>query len=347
LREPVMGYREVSVVEVREVLRRWVLGEGQRSIDRNTGVDRKTVHRYVEAAESVGVVANGDVSQLDDGVIGMVCLAVRPDRPRGHGAAWEALEPHAGLISGWVKDELTVVKIHDLLARRGVEVPHRTLHRFAVARCGYGKRASTVRVADGEPGGEVQVDFGKMGLVGDPVTGRNRVTHALIFTACYSRHCFVWLTHHQTTGAVIAGFEAAWAFFGGVFKVVIPDNMSSIVVEADACEPRFTDAFVEYSQSRGFVIDAARVRTPTDKACVSHCTSWVGCDEVLLRAVFGAGWSADGLAGHNSGDLVVMLAFLVESFAGEAAFVVPGLDGRSADAEAGGGFFDGDEAAVA
>jgi transposase len=270
-----MGYREVSVVEVREVLRRWVLGEGQRSIDRNTGVDRKTVRRYVVAAESAGVVANGDVSQLDDGVIGLVCLAVRPDRPRGHGAAWEALEPHVGLISGWVKDELTVVKIHDLLARRGVAVPHRTLHRFAVARCGYGKRVDTVRVADGEPGGEVQVDFGKMGLIPDPATGRNRVAHALIFTACYSRHCFVWLTYRQTTGAVIAGFEAAWVFFGGVFKVVIPDNMSPIVVEADAVEPRFTDAFVEYSQSRGFVIDAARVRTPTDKPRVERTVPYV------------------------------------------------------------------------
>ena len=48
------GIREVSVVEVREVLRRWVLGEGQRSIDRNTGVDRKTVRRYVEAAKVGG-----------------------------------------------------------------------------------------------------------------------------------------------------------------------------------------------------------------------------------------------------------------------------------------------------
>ncbi len=80
-----MGYREVSVVEIREVLRRWLGGEGLRSIDRNMGVDRKTVRRYVEAALAVGVDADGDVSQLTDGVIGLVCLAVRPDRPRGHG----------------------------------------------------------------------------------------------------------------------------------------------------------------------------------------------------------------------------------------------------------------------
>jgi transposase len=270
-----MGYREVSVVEIREVLRRWLRGEGLRAIDRNMGVDRKTVRRYVEAAKAVGVVAGGDESQLSDGVIGLVCLAVRPDRPSGHGAAWERLEPHTTLIKGWVDDDLTVVKIHVLLGRRGIVVPYRTLHRFAVAKAGYGRRQPTVRVADGEPGVECQVDFGKMGLIPDPATGKRRVVHALIFTAVYSRHGFVFLTHHQTIVATIEGFEAAWAFFGGVFKIVIPDNMSAIVVSADATEPRFTDAFLEYSQSRGFGIDAARVRTPTDKPRVERQVPYV------------------------------------------------------------------------
>jgi len=31
----------------------------------------------------------------------------------------------------------------------------------------------------------------------------------------------VWVTFAQTLGAVIAGCEAAWEFFGGVFKVLI------------------------------------------------------------------------------------------------------------------------------
>jgi len=272
-----------------------VRGEGLRAIDRNTGADRKTVRRYVEAAQAVAVVANGDESQLTDAVIGLVCLAVRPERPRGHGAAWEHLVPHTELIKGWVDDDLTAVKIHILLGRRGIVVQYRTLHRFAVANAGYGRRQPTVRVADGEPGVECQVDFGKMGLIPDPVAGRRRVTYALIFTAVYSRHNFVFLTHHQTIEATIAGFEAAWEFYGGVFKVVIPDNMSAIVVEADATEPRFTDAFVEYSQSRGFAIDAARVRKPRDKACVSYCTSWVGSDGNGRGALWLKGLSAPGV----------------------------------------------------
>jgi hypothetical protein len=41
-------------------------------------------------------------------------------------------------------------------------------------------------------------------------TMRRRRTWALIFTAVYSRHQFVWLTHSQTLEAVIAGCEAAW-----------------------------------------------------------------------------------------------------------------------------------------
>ena len=74
----------------------------------------------------------------------------------------------------------------------------------------------------------------------------------LIFTACFSRHQFVWPTFTQTTEDVIAGFEAAWLYFGGVFPVVIPDNMGSIVVEAENTAPRFNDVFFEYAQSRGF-----------------------------------------------------------------------------------------------
>jgi hypothetical protein len=61
--------------------------------------------------------------------------------------------------------------------------------QFAVERCGFGRWRSTVRAADGEPGVECQLDFGRLGLVADPVAGRRRVAHALIFTAVYSRIC--------------------------------------------------------------------------------------------------------------------------------------------------------------
>jgi transposase len=114
-----------------------------------------------------------------------------------------------------------------------------------------------------------------MGLVPEPGSGHKKLCWALIFTACFSRHCFVWLSFRQSTEAVIAGFEAAWGFFGGVFKVVIPDNMATVVDKADPIGPRLNQAFVEYAQSRGFVVDPARVRKPTDKPRVERVVPFV------------------------------------------------------------------------
>jgi hypothetical protein len=266
-------FREVSVIEVREMLRVWMLGAGYRRVGALAGVDRKTARRYVHAAVEAGLDRDGDTDQLTDELIGVVVAAVRPDRPQGHGSAWEALCASHDRIAGWVKEGLTVVKIGDLLAREGVVVPQRTLHRYCTERTEYRGRRDTVPVADGEPGMECQIDFARMGLIFDSQTGRRRVAHALIFTAVYSRHMFVWLTFSQTLEAVIAGCEAAWQFFGGVFKVLIPDNMKAIVTKADTTNPQFSVGWLEYTQARGFVTDPARVRSPQDKPRVAYCSS--------------------------------------------------------------------------
>ncbi|MDP9168520.1 MAG: IS21 family transposase, partial [Actinomycetota bacterium] len=159
---------------------------------------------------------------------------------------------------------------------QGVMGPQRTLHRYCAERTDYrGRRGGTVPVADGEPGVECQIDFARMGMLTDSVTGRSRVVHALIFTAVYSRHMFVWLTFAQTLEALIDGCEAAWRFFGGVFRVLIPDNMSAIVAHADSVNPRFTVGWLEYAQARGFLTDPARVAHPQDKPRVERMVQYV------------------------------------------------------------------------
>jgi transposase len=288
-----MAFREVAVTEIREVLRAWLSGAGLRRVAEQAGVDRKTARRYVQAAAGAGLARDGGPGQLTDELIGQVAQAVRPERPGGHGRAWDQLEGCQELIAGQVKAGLSVVKIGVLLERQGIVVPYRTLHRFCVERCGFGKTAATVRVADGEPGMECQVDFGYLGMLADPVTGRRRKVHALIFTACYSRHMFVWLSFSQTLATLVAGCDAAWVFFGGVFRVLVPDNASPIVADADAVNPRFTAGWLDYAQHCGFATDAARVRSPKDKPRVERAVQYV-------RGNFFAGEDFAGLAGAQA-----------------------------------------------
>jgi transposase len=289
-----VGFREVSVVEVREVLRAWVEGHGLRKVAERAGVDRKTARRYVAAAEAAGLCREAGVESVTDELVGVVVEAVRPARPNGHGASWELLVGHEEQIRAWVsggkgQEPLSVVKVEELLARQGVRVPYRTLHRFAVERCGFRVRSTTVRVVDGEPGVECQIDFAQLGLLEDPETGRRRRVHALIFTAVVSRHMFVWLTYSQTLGAVIAGCEAAWGFFGGCFKVLVPDNLKPVVTGADAVNPQLSKGWLDYAQHVGFGTDPARVRAPQDKPRVERAVQYV-------RGNFWAGESFADLA---------------------------------------------------
>ena len=52
-------------------------------------------------------------------------------------------------------------------------------------------------------GGSASWTSGYLGPLADPVSGRQGRVHALIFTACYSRHTFVWLSFTQTLAAVV------------------------------------------------------------------------------------------------------------------------------------------------
>jgi transposase len=285
-----VAFREVGVVEVREVLRAWLEGAGLRTVAQRSGVDRKTARRYVEAAVAAGLSREAGIEALSDELIGAVIAAVRPARPDGHGASWEALSAREEQIRGWVgKDGLSIVKVEELLARSGCVAPYRTLHRFAVERCGFRVKATTMRVAEGDPGVECQIDFAQLGFLLDAETGRRRRVHALIFTAVVSRHMFVWLTYSQTLGAVIAGCEAAWEFFGGVFKVLIPDNLKAVVTDPDAVNPRLSTGWLDYAQHAGFGTDPARVRRPQDKPRVERVVQYV-------RGNFWAGESFTDLA---------------------------------------------------
>ena len=92
-----------------------------------------------------------------------------------------------------------------------------------------------------------------------------------MFTACFSRYLFVYLTFSTTLEDVIAGCEDAWAFFGGVFRVVVPDNMSLVVAKAGTVILWLTREWLEYAQARGFVTDPPGSAIPGISPGSSRC----------------------------------------------------------------------------
>ena len=78
-------YREVTMVEVKEVLRLWRAGLPRKRLAARLGLDPKTVRRYLHAAVDAGVRAEG--TAVTDDEVREVLLALQPmgGRPRGDG----------------------------------------------------------------------------------------------------------------------------------------------------------------------------------------------------------------------------------------------------------------------
>jgi transposase len=269
-----MAYLELTMIDVKEVLRRWQAGQSARQIGRDTGTNRKTVSRYIGWAERLGVKRD---EELSDEVVQAVaqCVQDRPDPDRSQ--EWEEVARHRQQIEAWLAADrpLRLTKIHVLLQREGLEASYWTLRRYVMRELGWRKKRPTILLEDPPAGQEAQVDFGKMGYVIDAETGRRRRLWALIVTLSYSRLSFVWPTFRQTTEAICEGLDRAWQFFGAMPKTIIPDNPKAIVADPDALNARLCDSFTDYVQARGLFVDPARIRSPKDKPRVENQVPYV------------------------------------------------------------------------
>jgi transposase len=272
-----MAYREVTMYEIKEVLRRWLRGASKSEIARQCGVARGTVRRYIAAGEASGL-APGQ-SALSDDLVAVLATKLHPNTGRPRGPSWGRCESHRGFIVKRVKAGIRLSKIRKLLRRqRDAKVSYATLWRFVTKDLGLRLGESPVPVSDGEPGKELQVDTGWVGYLSPDLLGRRRRFRAWIFTPVVSRYRFVYPVFQETTETAIEACEAAWRFYGGVFEVLIPDNTKTIVQKADSLQPTFNTTFLEYSQARGFVIDPARAGRAKDKARVERSVSHVRDD---------------------------------------------------------------------
>lgn len=275
-----MAYREVAMWEILEVLRRVGRGENKSEVGRTTGHSRKTVRRYVRTAVELGWELGAE--EPSEELAAQVYARHRPASERIPGEAEGRLLGHKDQIKEWLKPGpkekrgLRLTKVHELLRRRNVQVPYSTLHRFAVKHCGFSdRRRITVRKADCEPGELAEIDFGRLGLIPNPETGRRRTVWALIVTLGHSRHQYVHCTFSQKIPHLIDGLEDAWTFFAGCVRRVVVDNLKAAVIKADRYDPIFQRTFEEYAGYRGFVIDAAPPYMPTGKPVVERAVPYV------------------------------------------------------------------------
>jgi transposase len=291
-----MAYREVRVVDYKEVVRRWLAGDGIRALARGTGLDRKTVRRIVRAAERLGLKP-GDAAPDDKLIAALIGELRGIHLEAAPGETERSLLPYRDRIRNWLEeDKLLLTRVHDLLARDGVLVPYASLHRFAHKQCNFARSSVTVRRVEGKPGEYAEVDFGRLGYLQELGSAKPRVVHGFVMVLGYSRLSCVVPVFRQDLASVIRCFEEVLRFFGGCPRRIVVDNMKSCLDLADPLVPRFNRTFLEYAAFRGFIPDPARPYHPKDKPAVEQHvrfvrerffkgTTFLDLDDVARRAL--------------------------------------------------------------
>ena len=114
-----MAYREVTMVEIKEVLLLWMGGAKKKRIAAQLTVDVKTVRRYIQAARDAGLQPG---SALTDEQFGTVLQILSPAIERSHGEGWQKCESERAEI-GCLLERPTAfsdpISIHGSAARIG------------------------------------------------------------------------------------------------------------------------------------------------------------------------------------------------------------------------------------
>lgn len=256
-----MTNRRLEAVDIRLLLLRLRAQGSDRRVSREVGVARMTVRHYREWAREQGLLEGvlpplGELQQLLDAGL------PRLQAPRHD----STVEPFRELVVALRREQVEMRAIWQRIRERGYKGSYSSVYRFVKALEPVVPDA-VVRV-ETAPGEEAQVDFGDAGQMLDTVTGRMRQAWAFVLTLSWSRHQYVELVWDQKVATWLGLHVRAFAFFGGVPRRIVTDNLKAAIVKACWNEPQANRAYMECAEHYGFLIAPCRPRTPQHKGKV-------------------------------------------------------------------------------
>jgi transposase len=272
-----MARRTIKVIDIVELFQHWHAGRPMGELCSSLGIDPKTVRKYTAPAAAAGISPGGPpLSAAQWTALAEGWFPQLLDRSLRQ-TTWPDIEPHHDRIKDWV-GKVHVTTIHQRLRDdHGLAASESSLRRYIAAKFAEEVARRDVRVLRETPpaGEEAQVDYGLLGHLSDPVSGRVRRVWAFIMVLSFSRLMFVRPVITMDAAAWVSCHVEAFGFFGGVVARVVPDNLKTGVVKPDLYDPLVNKAFGEFADHYGCLVDPARVRKPRDKPRVERPVPYV------------------------------------------------------------------------
>lgn len=156
-----------------------------------------------------------------------------------------SLDPYKDFIRATLEEypRLCSTRLLEMIQQRGYQGSVFPLRRYVRTARPVSREAFFRLTA--MPGEQGQVDWGHFGSV--QVGKTRRLLSCFVMVMAYSRAIFARYVLDQTTESFMRCHEAAFAFFGGVPRTLLYDNLKAVVLEREGDVIRFNPRFLGFA----------------------------------------------------------------------------------------------------
>lgn len=251
--------------QIKQILRLYRQGKSIKFIKRNLAVSRNTVRKYLALQQASGRSID-DLLDLEDNELQQVLM---PGAESAESDRYQVLASQYDYFCSELRR--TGVTRWLLWSEYRQSQPDGYSYSQFCWHLGKLDDAHTITMANlpHPPGEQTYIDFaGKYAEYVDPDTGEIHRVPVLVLTLGYSQYSYVEALESQTGEDFVEGLKRGFGWFGGVTKVLVPDNMKTAVVKTDPYEPAINQLLEEVANHYKTVILPARPARPRDKSLV-------------------------------------------------------------------------------
>ena len=260
----------------REILRLSSLGINNKQIAESMGIARQTVVTALQRAAAQGLEWQ-TAEPLSDRELAVRLFPQGEGKPVYTVPDYEAV--HRELAKPGVTQQLLWFEYCDRCRATG-EIPYQ-LTQFKTHYREYVAKTKATMHINRKPGELMEVDWaGQTAYIVDDETGE--ALEAFLFVAAlpYSGYAYAEAFLNREQEAWITANVNAFEYFGGVARILVPDNLKTGVIKNTKTELVLNRTYQELAEHYGTAIIPARVRTPKDKATVEG-TVGIACTFIL------------------------------------------------------------------
>lgn len=260
------------MVDYKQILRLRAEGVSQRGIADAVDCSRNTVAAVFAAANAAGV-GFGEVADLAADEVRNLLLP-EPVRPASDRAVPDFEHVHRELG----RPSVTLLLLWNeyvATCRQSGQVPYQYSFFNEQYRRWMKATGATMRIVR-SPGESIEVDWaGDAMSFADPVNGESCRAWLFVAALSYSAYSYVEAFTDMTLPSWIDAHVHAFEFFGGVARLLVPDNLRTGVSRSDRYEPSLNPAYARLAEHYGTAIIPARIKTPRDKPVVEGSVRFV------------------------------------------------------------------------